>query len=43
MNNDDQEGALQSLCAEIYTDMTQVEKEIAQPEGLVSIPFSMLE
>lgn len=40
IDNNDHEGAIQSLCAEIYTDMTQVEKEIAQPEGLVSLHLS---
>lgn len=34
--NTHHEGALESLCAEIYTDMTQVEKGEEQIDGLVS-------
>lgn len=37
MENDAQNGAIQSLCAEIYTDMTEVAKDFDQPEGLVSL------
>lgn len=35
--NDPENGAIQSLCAEIYTDMTDVPKDFDQPEGLVSL------
>jgi hypothetical protein len=34
---EDPEEALQALCKDIHTDMSEVERSEAQPEGLVSI------
>lgn len=39
---DSSEGALQSLCAEIYTDMTAVEKGEEKVDGLVSCEYDGL-